>query len=142
MTTKIDVSELKDLGKVLRKAAPAVARDFNKGLLAYGELVATTAKGNAGFSSRIPGTIKARRRAQSVTVMAGGSSAPHAAAYENKGRQGTFRHPVFRTATNPDTWVNQQAHPFLGPAAEADLEKGLLIIVTEVDRAITQAGLH
>jgi len=142
MTTKIDVSELKTLGKVLRKAAPAVARDFGKGLLAYGELVAVDAKQNASWSSRIPGTIKARRRAQSVTVMAGGSSAPHAPAYENKGRGGSFRHPVFRTDVNPDTWVQESARPFLGPAAEADLEKGLLIIVTEVDRAITRAGIH
>src|SRR5580765_8815476 len=138
MTTKIDVSELKNLGKALHKAAPAVERDFNKGLLAYGELVAVDAKLNASWSSRIPATIKARRRARSVSVIAGGASAPHAPAYENKGRQGTFRHPVFRTAFNLNTSAPQQARPFLGPAVEADLEKGLAIIVAEVDRAFVK----
>src|SRR5580765_3945750 len=131
MTTKIDVSELKALGKALHRAAPALEREFNKGLLAYGELVAVDAKQNAAWSSRIPATIKARRRARSVTVVAGGESAPHAPAYENKGRGGTFRHPVY----GHDVWVQQQARPFLGPAAEADLEKGLAIIVAEVDQA-------
>jgi hypothetical protein len=141
MTTKIDVSELKGLGKALHRAAPAVEKDFNKGLLAYGELVAVDAKSKAGFSSRIPATIKARRRARSVSVVAGGPSAPHAPAFENKGRQGSFRHPVFRTAANPDTWVQQQAHPFLGPAAEENVEKGLAIILHEVDSAIVRSGI-
>src|SRR5580765_2021526 len=140
MTTKIDVSELKALGKALHRAAPALEREFNKGLLAYGELVAVDARQNAAWSSRIPATIKARRRARSVTVVAGGETAPHAPAYENKGRGGTFRHPVFRTAVNPDTWAPQQARPFLGPAAEADLEKGIAIIVREVDQAFVRAG--
>jgi hypothetical protein len=138
MTTKIDVSELKNLGKALHRAAPLVEREFNKGMKSYGDLVAADAKTKANFSSRIPGTIKARRRGRSVSVVAGGSNAPHAPAFEHGGQGGSFRHPVYG---NFDAWVEQPAHPYLHPAAEENLSKGLVIILHEVDSAIVRSGI-
>ena len=134
----IDVTQLDALAKDLRKASVSVAKDFDKGLVAAGKIVAADAKSRAGFSSRIPGSIRVRRRGRSVRVQAGGSAAPHAPAFENQGNPGTFRHPVYG---NFDVWVAQQAHPFLGPAAEAKEGEMLAAILAVVDVSMRRVGL-
>ncbi len=100
-----------------------------------GELVAAAARRNASFSTRIPRTIKTRRRGGAVQVVAGGSKAPGAMPIDHRGVPGIFRHPVF------GRWISgspgdQKAHPFMepalieaGPAAEAAIE-------AELDRTI------
>ncbi len=103
------------------RALPGEARRaVRPALRKAGQVVATEAKVNASWSSRIPGTINVvtsfRLNREGVTVKAGGAGAPHARPYENLGEPGTFRHPVYG---NREVWVTQAARPFLFPAARA-----------------------
>jgi len=133
----IDVSQLKKLATDLRRASPQLAKDFLTQLGRAGDVVALAAKEKADFSTRIPATIKVRRRGTRVRVQAGGETAPHAAAFEHDGYGGSFRHPVFG---NYDVWVSQPAHPFLRPALEETLPEVELFVVQAVDDAFISAG--
>lgn len=106
---------------------PEVNRQMRRRLREGGLVVAAEAKAIAAQSSRsIPPTIKVRTARATVAVIAGGQDAPVAGLFElgNTGgrksaaasRSGKFRHPVFG---NPDVWVEQDMHRFLGPAAVA-----------------------
>lgn len=128
----VDVSGLKKLARVLNRVEPAVAREFRQGMTAAGEVVATAARRNAAFSSRIPGTITVKRRGLAMRIQAGGDAAPHAAALEHGGRSGTFRHPLFG---NRDHWVEQEAHPFLG-IDESSANAGVALVDAAVDSAL------
>lgn len=134
---RLDTKELTKFAATLRKTAPALSKEFGTALRAGGELVAQDARQRASFSRRIPGSIKVSRRAASVRITAGGPSAPDAAPFENKGKEGTFRHPVFG---NYDVWVNQQAHPFLRPAGEANQEEVAAVFMRAVTDAFRKAG--
>jgi hypothetical protein len=110
----------------LRKANPQLRKEFDRLLKKGGEGIVAEAKVNADWSSRIPGSIRLGVNTGRVQVKAGNSKAPHAAAFEHGGRDGTFRHPVYG---HKDVWVDQEAHPFLGPEIPkhtAEIEKGLL----------------
>ncbi len=111
----MDASELRALSRALKKAEPALAKDFTRALKDSAEIVAVKARANASFSSRIPKTIRASGTTVSAKVVAGGDAAPHAAPLEHGGKGGTFRHPVYG---NLNVWVPQPAHPFLTPAGE------------------------
>ena len=107
----IDVTNLKDLARDLRKADPALAKAMLRRVKDAGDLVAAEAKtradaittGNQPASGPPHGTIsssiKVQRRGVSVSVVAGGAKAPHAAAIENNGK-GHVRHPIFEVATS------------------------------------------
>lgn len=126
---RIDASDLADFGADCKAAGKVLEREFNKQLIASGEIVARKARQNASFSTRIPATIKTRRRGTRIRVISGGDKAPHAAPLEHHGQPGSFRHPVFG---NYDNWVSQPAHPFLTPAAEESIDD----VVTAVLRAV------
>lgn len=117
---RTDASQLRSLGTRLRKTRPTVYRAIRREILRQAKQVADDAKQKADWSSRIPGTIKASAAGvNTAKVRAGGAAAPHAAAYEHGGAEGTFRHPVFadQSKTRDEwTWVNQEARPFLHPA--------------------------
>lgn len=107
-----------------------------------GEDVAADAKSNASWSTRIPGTIKAKAstpRGQSVRVQikAGGPEAPHARPFEGIAGNSTFRHPVFG---NRDNWVSQATRPFLMPAMNKNRDTLRKAIVTAVEDAASTAG--
>lgn len=135
----IDVTELQDLSKDLRRLSPSLQKGFLKQLGATGEVVAREARSNAGFSTRIPASVKVRRRGVQVRVQAGGAKAPHAAALEHGGLAGQFRHPVFG---NRAVWVDQAAHPFLEPALHSAIVPLELGIIRAVDDAFHRAGFR
>lgn len=112
----VDVSQLKALARSLKLAAPELEKNFHTALVAAGELVAIEARQQSSWSHRIPKTIRVRRRGLGVRVEAGGDAAPHAAPLEHGGIPGKFRHPVFG-GLYTDEWVDQEARPFLTPAA-------------------------
>lgn len=128
----VDISGLTTLAAVLRRVEPSLAKELQTGVAVAGEVIATKARSNASFSTRIPGTIQVRRRALSVKVRAGGPDAPHAPALEHGGQPGTFRHPVFGRR---DVWVDQPAHPFLG-IDETTQAAALALLDHAVDRAL------
>lgn len=133
----IDVSQLKKLSADLRRVSPALQKDFLKGLGLAGDVVASAAKSKASFSTRIPGTIKVRRRGVRVSVVAGGANAPHAGPLDNRGNAGSFRHPVFG---NYDVWVSQPAHPFLENSAEEKVGEVEQIILGVTNEAFIAGG--
>lgn len=128
---QVNMRELRDLYGAVRIANPQIAGEIRGALRKGGEAVKLDASRRAwSSSSRIPGTLKVRTNGFNVSVIAGGSGAPHAAAFEHLGRPGTFRHPVYG---NRRVWVSQQAHPFLGPAFEAKQETLIREVIHAVD---------
>lgn len=99
----------------LRIAAPEVREELGIELRGVAEAVAADARNNASWSRRLPGTIGVEKLDIGASVYAGGPGFPAAGAFENKGKQGTFRHPVFG---NRNVWVAQKARPFLNPAVK------------------------
>lgn len=136
-----DASQLKALGRELRKAKPEVYRQLRQELLAEGRIIADDAKGLADWSSKIPDSIKVSMSGIStVVVRAGGKAAPDAAPYEHAGAAGTFRHPVFgRWDVQPgpsgkDPRV-QEARPFLHPSVMDRLDATVENVGDAVQRA-------
>ena len=155
---RTDGSQLRKLGKALRTAQPDVYRQVRREVREQALKVAEEAKQNASFSTRIPDTIRVSVAGVNTAVIrAGGDNAPHAAAFEHAGSEGTFRHPVFardggerdvrtrgavaRRASGKSTgagdwvWVDQKAHPFLHPAVLSRLDE----IVAALGGAVVSA---
>ncbi|MGH3521314.1 MAG: hypothetical protein ACRDU4_00470, partial [Mycobacterium sp.] len=92
-------------------------KDVDAGMFKAAQIVAKYAKQNAGWSRRIPRTIRVRRiKLMNITVQAGGPDAPHARVFEpSNGR--AVRHPVFARGPKAKwTWVTQKPKPFMAPA--------------------------
>lgn len=128
---------MRALARDLKVASVESEKDFYLGLLEAGEIVAERARENASFSSRIPGSLRVRRRGTTVKILAGGNAAPEAAPLEHHGRAGSFRHPVFG---NTEVWVDQPAHPFLTPAAVETEPAVVAVIDKHVDKAFSRLG--
>lgn len=119
-------------------------------LRAAGQQVAEAAKGNASWSSRIPGTIRVRTsfrfEREGVEVIAGNASTPHARPFEDVRQRGSFRHPVFADAANKTrrqwTWVSQTSRPFLFPAARATEAATTAAMRSVLDTAAVSIGFH
>jgi len=93
-----------DLGKRLREAA---------------EVIAEQARENAGWSARIPPSIKVSGGGGGVSIVSG---APPAYPNEVAG----VRHPVFggRGTSRPKApWVTNKHRPFLAPAADERIDE-------------------
>jgi hypothetical protein len=73
----------------------------------------------SSWSRRIPKATNVRVQLQrskvAVSLRTSIKRAPHARAYDNKGKFGTFRHPLFGDRNH---WITQHARPYLEPAAE------------------------
>jgi hypothetical protein len=120
------------LSRSLRDVSPAAAMVLSVELRVARDDIAKKAKANASFSQKIPGSIRGTGSGVSLKVSAGGSTAPDAAPFENRGKSGNFRHPVFG---HTDRWVSQAAHPFLTPAAR----EGFVELAARIDVAIDKA---
>ena len=134
----------------MRRIPGEARRQLRPALRASGEDLAADARTRAGWSSRIPSTIKVRTsfraNREGVEIVAGGPSAPHARPYEglSAGSSGKFRHPVFADAENFTrrawTWVDSPTRPFLMPAAEAGEEKTTQKLTAALDAAAAALG--
>ena len=117
---QIDTSSFAKFARALKEIDPKLKSELRRELKAAGEVVAVDARARAAFSTRIPGRIKVGVTGNTIRVYVQPiKEAGHVReefAFENKGKTGTFRHPVGGDRNN---WVDQQAHPFLKPAAEA-----------------------
>lgn len=102
------------------------------------DIVVNDAQARIGSSSsRIAGTIRPSVTNRGISVRAGGARAPHAPAFENMGKEGQFRHPVYG---HRDRWVSQTAHPFLLPALAQNLDKLAETLAQAVDDWAREAG--
>lgn len=135
---QIDVTPLKRLAADLRAAAPAAAKELRVGLKVAGQIVAAAAKSNAPKAKEpISPSIMVRTAGTSVKVIAGGASAPAAAAFENQGQAGEFWHPVYG---NRHAWVTQPARPFLAPAYDDHGEEVETAVTSAIAVALGSAG--
>jgi hypothetical protein len=134
-TGGVDTTDFKKFAKALRKGAPQLALEMKNDIRAIGEVVAADARERASFSKRIPASVKVRVASTTVSVVAGGKNAPDAEVFENKGKEGNFRHPLFGDKTH---WYTQKAHPFLRPAVVAGGPAAGKAIVATLNEIITQ----
>lgn len=93
---------------------------------------------NAAWSKKIPAAMRLTtsfsQRSAGAAITVSRRRAPNARPFENLGRDGTFRHPVWG---HRDRWVAQVARPSLFPAvkgADPDLVRETGRVVEEVFR--------
>lgn len=126
------------------RALPEVTRDTARTGLQVGTRgILASARSNAGWSRRIPGSVRTRtywgKDRDTISLTAGGSNAPHAGPYEHGGSPGTFRHPTFG---HRDRVVTQVARPFLKPAVDAG-EPPLTALMDQcLNASATRLGFH
>ncbi len=135
----IDTKDLQKLVKDLEKTTPGIKKSVNVAIREGAELVTAEAKTLSSWSSRIPGSIRPGGTGARVVVKAGGAKAPHAAAFEHGGMPGTFRHPLWG---NRDFWYEEDARPFLHPAAVKTSPAVRDIAARGVDLAFREAGFR
>ena len=134
----IDASGLAALQRDLKKASGDSLKLFRAALKKGGEIIASDARSRiAGTSQRIADSVRVGATNKGVYVRAGGAKAPHAAPFENLGKDGTFRHPVFG---NRNVWVEQTAHPFLLPALDGKLDAVVDAVLEYLDQLTGEAG--
>lgn len=126
---------IKDLGKIPKD----LRKELRPGIKWAAKPVLDQVKRNASWSTRIPKatrlSIKFSGREPGAAIVVNAKKAPHGWAYENKGKEGTFRHPVYGNRSN---WVTQKARPFAAPAVRAkgdEAERRIARIVDVVTRA-------
>lgn len=124
---------IKDLGKIPADYRKEVRPELRK---AAQPLVAKV-KANASWSSRIPKatklSISLAGRHPGVRVVVNETKAPHAYYYENDGKQGTFRHPLFG---NRSHWYPQRARPFFF----SPFERGAAEVADDLANIVTLAA--
>lgn len=130
------------IARDMRKLTPETQKAVRPRLRQGGEIIASEARSLSDWSSRIPGTVRVRTSfredREKVSVIAGGSGAPHARPYEGIATQGdTFRHPVYG---NREVWVSQDKRPFIFPAAEAKGEEVTGLVRAALDDAAASIG--
>lgn len=129
----VDTVNVSKLARALKICSVDVAKSFRAEMRAASDSVVATAKENASWSKKIPGSIKRTGSVGNLKIKAGGDKAPDAAPYENGGKEGVFRHPVF----GGEKWVSQKARPFLTPALEAESKKLEVAIDAAIEKALS-----
>lgn len=132
MSRRTSTDDLKDLIRDMGKMPKEVRQEIRPALRASAKKPLQQARANASWSTRIPGATGIRvnfsKRTAGVSLVVNKNKAPHARAYENEGKQGWFRTPLFG---NRELWFRHRARPFfyqVGPPW-----------VKEVDQAVGQA---
>lgn len=133
MNVYVDAHQLSDFGRQLRKAAPEVARQFNRDLRQATEGAKVEAQITSSWSRQIPGSIRVMGGASNLRIVAG----PEPVIAELYSRPKGFRHPVFG---NREVWVAQKGRPFLWPAWLARREEVWRRIGAGIDKAMRAAG--
>lgn len=134
-------SELQQLVKDLGKIPPDLRKALRPALKKAASPMLADAKRRAAYSTRIPKAIRIAvtysKKTAGVRLIVNAKRAPHARTLENLGQRGTFRHPVFG---DRETWVNQDARPFLFPAVFAHAPAISKAIDATVERVATEHG--
>jgi hypothetical protein len=143
---EVDGTSFRDLQRELREMAPDVRKRLNEGLKdILLRRVIPDARGNASWSSRIPGAIQPQVTMSRIAAIVRPANAPHARPFEgiSKGEFGrsraSFRHPVFG---NRNFWVEQRTRPFLVPAFDANRKAAADEAVKAIDDAARQVGFR
>lgn len=134
----VQANGLTKLVKDMEAITPKILAETVESLRMAGELIANTARTEASWSQRIPGTIRVTGATpRTITIKAGGADAPHAYTFEAPDGK-PVRHPTY--GHNP--WVEQMPRPFLRPAVESHTDEIAELIVLAIDRALLRSGFH
>jgi hypothetical protein len=139
---RVDAKELSALFAAAKAAEGQIQVELRRGIKAAAKPVVDAIKADAGFSSRIPASIKAKasfaKKGASVLIVADAKKAPEAGPLNNKGKGGSFKHPVFGT----DTWVQQAARPFFQTGALRGAPAADKAMLTVMDDIARKLGFH
>lgn len=135
--------DLTRLGRHLKEADKVLLKELRTGLKRAVMPAVEEAKRKSSWSRRIPGAIKPRvafpKKGAQIGITVSRKAAPHARAYENTGKPGSFEHFVFGRRNEV---VTQPARPFFLPAmvhAKADVERVVDQIAERVAAQITRS---
>ena len=140
LQVRIDTGDLRKLYTDLKGLPGNLRVELRRGIKAAAQPIADRVKANAGWSTRIPGAVQVKpsfsAKGTGVSIVVNPGRAPEGAPLENKGRSGTFRHPVYG---NRDVWVSQPARPFFYSTAASSssvsaAEKAILNVADTVAR--------
>lgn len=140
---KFDPGEVRALVKDLKtlEGGKQITAELRKGLKSAAMPIVRQTQGAASWSSRIPSAISAgtafSAKRTGVFIKVNSKRAPHARAYENAGKGGTFRHPVFGKG-----WVSQPARPFFFKTAAGRMPDVEQAVGEVVDQAMSSAGFR
>lgn len=136
------MDDLARLGADLRRELARFDDEAVKEIQGTVRSVAAVAQANAGWSSRIPRSIRVAETKEGAQLLAGGDDAPHAPTFE-AARGVPVRHPVYgRGDPGGWTWVYQEPRPFLEPAIESTDADLLRNMGGVVDTVFGRAGFH
>ncbi len=137
----LDAESYRQVQRGIRELDREAQKQLNAHLRAEARAVASTAKSNASWSSRIPGSIGVSVTARRVAVKARSAKAPHARPFEGRSRgtlpRASFRHPVFG---DREKWVEQSTRPFLQPAVQQHEQSFFSGAVAAIDDAASGLG--
>lgn len=130
---------MQDLDKmpnqIRRQIRPVLRRSAQEPLAAV--------RRSASWSSRIPGATRIAvgfsKRRPGVSLTVNKNKAPHARAYENQGREGRFRSPVFG---NRKKWIYHKARPFFFRSVQPWLNKVDADVGEVVDKVSRDLGFR
>jgi len=133
-----NTDSLRDLIRDMGKMPVEVRKLVRPALRASAQKPLQKARANASWSSRIPQATRIQvnysKRAPGVALVVNKNKAPHARAYENEGKAGYFRTPLFG---NRDQWFAHKARPFfyqVGPPWVKEVDAAVGDAVDKVSR--------
>ena len=145
LAVHVDTAELRKLYVDLKGVEGNLRVELRRGIKKAADPLAQRVRANAGWSSRIPGAVKVKpsftARGAGVSIVVDAKAAPEGAPLENKGRGGTFRHPVYG---NRDVWATQTARPFFWAAVSSSGAVSAVeqVIVQVMDAVAVKAGFR
>jgi hypothetical protein len=133
--------DLKEFRAQFGKFPADIRKQIRPELVKGGRPALSEAKRNASWSSRIPGATRLSvgfsKRTPGAALVVSHTRAPHAHAYENQGKPGTFRSPIFG---NRENWATHTARPFLHKAAATWMDEFDADVGKVVDRVSRDMG--
>jgi len=108
------------------------------------QIVADDAKTrSARWSRRVPLSVRLQGGRRSVTIIAGGKTAPQAYTMEGTRTGQPIRHPVYaRGPRSGWTWVPQPPRPFLAEAVTAKSDEMTLTFARVIDDWAKEKGFR
>lgn len=134
--------EVRELIRDLDQIPRDLRRQTRLAITRAGRELLNEVRSRASWSTRIPAATRLSvrfARDPGASIVVDDRRAPHAKYYENRGRPGTFRHPLFGDRRH---WYSQRARPFLGPAFDAKEDDAVRQVNDAVDRVTRDAGFR
>lgn len=130
----MDTSNYREVQRELKVVSPKLANALKRDLRVYAGEVASVAKANASWSTKIPPTIAPTATSTYAGVRVRGILGP---LYERGVRGGAWRHPLFG---NRNFWYPQRTRPFLAPAITSTSKGALAKMERSIEAAAKAAG--